>query len=405
MINSLSILFYIRQQKADHNGLAPIYCRITCNNQRTTLAIQRKVLIDKWDSEKERVRGNTEDAKTINTYLSLLVTKIYDAQLKLETSNKTVSSVAIKEMLSGRQEQKSKSLFSVFENHNNKVKALINSDFAHGTHERYQTCLKHIKDFVKWKYNRTEFTLQEVDYEFITELDHYFRVQRKCNNNTTVKYIKNFKKIIRIALAHGWIKSDPFVSYKVKLSKVDRGYLTNEELSIITNKVISIPRIAQVRDIFLFQCYTGLAYIDTKYLTKQNLFLDAEGVFWIKTKRIKTGTEANVPLLPQAIKVLEKYKDCKTLDGFNRILPVLSNQKMNSYLKEIQDLCGINKRLSCHLARHTFATTVTLNNGVSLETVSKMLGHTNLSTTRIYARLLDKRVMDEMQTLSKKINI
>lgn len=404
MINTLSILYYIRNEKSDKNGLTPIYCRITHNGQRTVFATQRKVLPEKWDTGKGRVKGSAEEANSINTFLSLLNTKIYDAQLKLESSDQTVSAMAIKEMLLGKQDKKSKSLFNVFEVHNAKVKTLIGSDFAHGTHERYQTCLKHIRDFVKQKYNRSDFTLQEVDYEFITELDHYFRVQRKCNNNTTVKYIKNFKKIIRIALAHGWIKFDPFINYKVRLSKVDRGYLTMTELDVLSKKVFSVARVQHVCDVFLFQCYTGLAYIDTKHLTKQNLFLDADGVFWIKTKRIKTGTEANIPLLPQAIKMLEKYKDNITPDGLNRILPVLSNQKMNAYLKEIQDLCGIQKRLSTHLARHTFATTITLNNGVSIEAVSKMLSHTNISTTKIYARMLDTRVASEMSTLKDKLN-
>jgi integrase len=403
MINTLSILYYIRSEKSDRNGHSPIYCRITHNGQRTTFAVQRKVLPDKWDGKKGKVKGSAEEANSINSYLRSLSTKIYNAQLFLQNSDKTISAIAIKEQLLSKQEQKSKSLFKLFEDHNSKVKALINSDFAHGTHERYQTCLKHIRDFVKSKYNRTDFALHEVDYEFITELDYYFRVTRKCNNNTTVKYIKNFGKIIRIALAHGWIKSNPFLNYKVKLSKVDRGYLTMVELEVLANKVFGIPRIQHVCDIFLFQCYTGLAYIDTKRLTKQNLFLDASDTFWIKTSRVKTGTETNVPLLPNAVRLLEKYKTHSDQNPDGYILPVLSNQKMNAYLKEISALCGIDKRFSCHLARHTFATTITLNNGVSMEAVSKMLGHTNLATTKIYARMLDSRVHDEMQALNVKL--
>jgi integrase len=189
----------------------------------------------------------------------------------------------------------------------------------------------------------------------------------------------------------------------MKIHKVDRGYLTTQELNLLNNKRFHVKRIEQVKDVFLFQCYTGLAYCDTFNLTKKNLVTDDTGIVWIKTARIKTGSPVNVPLLPRASEILDKYKSHSRTDESNCILPVLSNQKMNAYLKEIADLCGIEKRLSCHLARHTFATTVTLANGISIESVSKMLGHTNLNTTKIYARMLDSRVLQEMQVLSKKL--
>jgi site-specific recombinase XerD len=292
-------------------------------------------------------------------------------------------------------------LFRVFEEHNNKIKKLINSGYADGTHERYVTCLKHLQDFVLHHYKRTDFLLSEVNHEFIMELDYYLRTTRKCCNNTTIKYIKNFRKIIRIALASSWIEKDPFINYKTKLDKVDRGYLTKEELELLSKKQFSIKRIEQVKDIFVFQCYTGLAYCDTFKLTGENIIKDDNGVLWVKSKRTKTDTPINVPLLPVALEILNKYKTSS--ESTSKLLPVLSNQKANAYLKEIGDLCGIEKSLSCHLARHTFATTVTLANGISLETVSKMLGHTNLVTTKIYARMLDSRVLSEMQILSSKL--
>jgi len=403
MNNTLSILFHIRVDKRDQKGNVPIFCRITAEGKRATFSIQRSVSADIWETGKERVKPTAEEAKSINAYINLIRKRIYDAHYRLLESKNPITAVSLRDAAINHERIKARSLFKLFEDHNKKVKERINKDFAYGTFERYQTCLKHLKDFVKFKYNRNDYSLHEIDYEFITELDHYFRVQRNCNNNTSVKYIKNFKKIVRIALAHGWIKADPFIGFKSKVNKVDRGYLTMAELEVLSRRVFGIQRIQNVCDVFLFQCFTGLAYIDTKFLTKQNLFLDGVGTFWIKTKRVKTGIEANIPLLPQALMILEKYKNLPSVGGCNRLLPVLSNQKMNSYLKEIADLSGIDKRLSCHLARHTFATTVTLNNGVSLEAVSKMLGHTNLMTTKIYARMLDSRVLDEMKKLQGKM--
>ncbi len=288
----------------------------------------------------------------------------------------------------------------MFEDHNQKVKTLIGSTFAYGTYERYQTALKHLKDFVTWKYNRNDFFLHEIDHEFITEYDFYLRSVRKCNNNTAVKYIKNFGKIIKYSIANAWIDKNPFLNFKMKLNKVDRGYLTKDELTVIVEKHFSINRLEQVKDVFLFQCFTGLAYCDVSKLTRECIAYDDKKILWLKTKRTKTDTAVNVPLLPGAIQIIEKYSN----NHSGKLLPVPSNQKLNAYLKEIGELCGINKRLSCHLARHTFATTVTLANGISLESVSKMLGHTNLTTTKIYARMLDSRVLDEMQLLHKKLN-
>jgi site-specific recombinase XerD len=291
----------------------------------------------------------------------------------------------------------------VFEDHNQKVKTLIGSTFAYGTYERYQTALKHLKDFVAWKYSRNDFFLHEIDHEFVAEYDFYLRSVRKCNNNTSVKYIKNFGKIIRYSIANAWIDKNPFLNFKMKLSKVDRGYLNKEELTMLVEKHFSINRLEQVKDVFLFQCFTGLAYCDVCKLTHENITSDDNNILWLKTKRTKTDTAVNVPLLPGALQIIEKYSNNKTRSS-EKLLPVPSNQKLNAYLKEIGELTGINKRLSCHLARHTFATTVTLANGISLESVSKMLGHTNLTTTKIYARMLDSRVLDEMQLLHKKLN-
>jgi len=403
MTQTFNILFYIRRDKEDSTGKVPIYCRITVNGERTELAIKREVQIDRWISSSQKVMGTNEESRSINTYIDTVRTKINDHRNKLETANKTITAEAIKKSYLGISEKKI-SLIAIFEEHNRKVKSLIDKGFAAGTHERYETCLKHLNEFIEWKYKVEDFNVEDVNNEFITELDYYLRSVRNCANNTTVKYIKNFKKIIRIALANGWITKDPFLNYKAKLEKIDRGFLTQEELDITRGKTFSMPRLEQVKDIFLFQCYTGLAYSDVKALTSIHLIKDGDGELWINTHRKKTNTEVHVMLLPEAIEILDKYRGSLECTYKGVLLPVLSNQKMNGYLKEIADLCGIKKNLSTHLARHTFATTTTLAQGVSLESVSKMLGHSSLKTSQIYARMMDSRVATEMKVLRGKLS-
>ncbi len=404
MTKNFNILFYIRKDKADSQGIAPIYCRITVDGKRSELAIKRDIHISKWDSSKCYVKGHSEEVKTLNAYIDSVRSKIYEHQKALMEANKPITAEAIKNSFLGIS-QKSKSLFLLFEEHNAKVKQLIGKDFAAGTYERYVTSLSHLKDFVAHHYQLSDFFVSNVNHEFIQEFDHYLRSVRNCANNTTVKYLKNFKKIIREAIAKGYLNVDPFLSYKVKLKKVDRGFLTMEEIESIEQKTFSIQRLNQVKDIFIFQCYTGLAYADVKKLTKDNVITGADGELWINTRRTKTNNIVNIPLLPKAVEILKKYENSPYCINKNILLPVLTNQRTNAYLKEIGDLCGINKNMSSHLARHSYATSITLSNGVSLEVVSKLLGHSSLSSTRIYSRLLDSRVSEEMKSLQKKFQI
>ena len=407
MIKSLAILFHIRKDKADKNQEVPIYCRITVNGERAIFAIKRSIILNRWDTSKGKVKGSTDESKGINAYITMVRNKIYDIHHQIEVSGKPVTALSIKNLFVGNatNEGKPVNLFTVFEEHNAKVKELVDKDFAYRTYEMYQTCLKHLKEFVLLKFKLSQFMVAELNYEFITEFDYFLRSVKSCSNNTTVKYIKNFKKIIRIALSNGWIAIDPCINYRVRLKKVDRGYLSKLELDMLLNKTFSIKRIEQVKDMFVFQCFTGLAYCDAKKLTKDNIVIDEHGEYWIKTFRDKTKSLVNVPLLPKAMEILVKYKDYMNNNSSNYLLPFLSNQKMNAYLKEVADLCGITKMLSSHLGRHTFATTVTLANGVSLEVVSKMLSHTSLNTTKIYARLMDTRVSDEMKVLRNKLEV
>jgi integrase len=404
MTKNFNILFYIRRDKADEQDNAPIYCRITVDGKRSELAIKRTTQVSKWDSSKGYVKGHNETAKSLNVYIDSIRQKIYEHQKALMDANKPATAEAIKNSFLGVSQQ-AKSLFRLFEEHNAHVTQLVGKDYAPGTAERYETLLKHLKEFALVRYNLTDVFVTDVNHDFIQEFDHFLRTKHNCANNTASQYLKNFKKIIRQALAKGLMNIDPFLTYKIKFKKVNRGYLTQEEINAIEQKEILIPRLSHVRDIFLFQCYTGLSYADIKKLSKEHIVKGNDGELWINTRRTKTDTSVNVPLLPQALAILKKYEAEPVCNNKGVLLPVLSNQRMNSYLKEIADLSGITKNISSHLARHTFSTTVTLANGISLEVVSKMLGHTNLNTTRVYARMLDSRVSKEMQTLKDSMSL
>jgi len=264
-MNTLNVLFYIRTEKRGRKDTCPLYCRITAEKQRTCFSLQRHIEPCNWDPIKEMVKPDIEQAKSINAYISLIRNKVYEAHYRLLGNNTPVTADAIKRLVLNKEQIKSRSVFKVFEEHNKKVKTLIGSSFASGTYERYQTALKHLKEFVKWKYERDEFYLHEIDHEFITEFDYYLRSVRKCSNNTTVKYIKNFGKIIKYSMANSWIEKNPFTNFKMKLDKVDRGYLNKDELTMLANKQFSIKRLEQIRDVFIFQCFTGLAYCDVKH--------------------------------------------------------------------------------------------------------------------------------------------
>jgi len=250
----------------------------------------------------------------------------------------------------------------------------------------------------------SDIDIRKINHEFVTSYEFYLKSVHKCNQNTTAKYIKNFGKIVRRCLDNGWIERDPFRNYKCKIIEVERAFLSQKEIENMFNKVFATDRLNQVKDIFLFSCFTGLAYSDVKKLSRKNIGIGVDGERWIFINRTKTDTRSNIPLLPIAKALLEKYENHPQAINQEKLLPILSNQKMNSYLKEIADVCEINKELTFHIARHTFATTVTLSNGVPIESVSKMLGHKNLKTTQHYAKILDLKVSDDMKILREKFN-
>lgn len=403
MNTTISILFYIKRAKANIKGISPIYVRITIDSKRLEFSSTKYVNIDQWSSEFSKVKGATTEARTINSHLDYLRNKIIEAEKKLYKKDLPINTINIKNELFDIQER-TRTLIPIFQDHNDKIKALIGKEYAAGTLERYETSLKHTKDFLLWKYNVTDIDILKIDHAFITDYEFYLRTARNCANNTAVKYIKNFNKIIKICLANNWLERNPFANYKSKIKEVERIYLSENEIQEIINKDFGTDRLSLVRDIFLFSCFTGLAYIDVKNLTKSHISLGIDGEKWIFTHRQKTESASKIPILPVTQLIIEKYENHPQSINEDRLLPIFSNQKMNAYLKEIATVCNINKELTFHIARHTFATTITLTNGVPIESVSKMLGHKNLRTTQHYAKVLDKKVGEDMKILKDKFS-
>ena len=404
MKTNFSLLFYLKKSKNHQTGSVPIYMRITVNGKRSEVAIGRECEPSEWNISSGRVKGTREKARAFNAHLDNLQSRIYEAYSLLERDETEITASSLKDVFMGKVE-KPKMLMELFAEHNRKVEALVGNGFASGTLERYRTSLKHTRNFLEWKYKLQDISVKRIDHDFITSYEFYLLSERKCANNSAVKYIKNFKKIIRICLASGWITRDPFVNYKSKVKPVERVYLNDEELQAISNKTFVAERMNQVRDIFIFSCFTGLAYVDVKKLRRSEIVKGGDGQMWIYTRRQKTSTPTRVPLLPSALTLLNKYASHPACSNEDKAFPVTSNQKMNAYLKEIADVCGINKDLTFHIARHTFATTVTLLNGVPIESVSKMLGHTNIKTTQHYAKILDIKVGADMALLRDKYNL
>jgi len=403
MKTKVSILFYAKKAKAAANGLVPIYTRITINGKRIELSTNRFVEISKWSTEAGKMKGTSEEARSINNHLDLLKSQIRDAEMELIHKKIVVSSETIKGKLLGVDER-ARMLVPIFQDHNNKIKELVGKEYAPGTLERYTTSLKHTIEFMQWKYNVSDIDITKIDHAFITDYEFWLRSVRNCANNTAVKYLKNFNKIIKLCLANDWLDKNPFANYKSKVKEVERVYLTEDEIQSILNKDFKTERLSLVRDIFLFSCFTGLAYIDVKNLTKSHISFGIDGEKWIFTHRQKTESASKIPILPVTQMIIDKYENLPQCNNEDKLLPILSNQKMNAYLKEIAGVCEIEKELTFHIARHTFATTVTLTNGVPIESVSKMLGHKNLRTTQHYAKVLDRKVSEDMKILKDKFS-
>jgi site-specific recombinase XerD len=402
-MNDVKISFLIRINKINQNGKCPIYTRLTVNGRRAEIATKKYVIPSKWNASAQKVKGNSPGINAINRYLEQIKRKALEAEIELIKEGINITAKSLKEAIAGTDDKKI-DLLDLFKEHNSKMKELIGKDFSESTYKKYSTCLKHLKQYVKGTYDQSYYPLRSVNLAFIKGFEHYLKTKDKpCSHNTALKYMSHLKKIINEAVALEYISKNPFKGYKETYNTKDPEYLTNSELRSLRQKEFKIDRVQRVKDIFLFSCYTGLSYSDVEKLKKTDIQTGDDGEKWLIVKRTKTKEPSFILLLDIPLAIISKYMDDpETRDG--NLLPVLSNQKMNAYLKEVADLCGIQKNLTFHMARHTFATTVALENGVSISTVQKILGHKDSRSTQHYARVTRKKVGDEMKVLRTSLS-
>lgn len=381
---TFSLLYVIRKHRLLKNGEASIYLRITVNGEVADITTKRSVRPEMWDQRRECSLGKLHRDKELNHYLETIKTRLYQIHREFEIDGKRITAKALRDSFYGKDED-SKTLGDVYREHNKKCRALIGIDYSRSTVEKFDTSLSHLIEYIQYQYGKDDILLSELNGLFVTDFDFYLKTVRKCQNNSSIKHLKNLKKVVRIALANDWIKKDPFFGIQFKHEETHVEFLTQEELERIMNKEFELPPLELVRDIFVFCSFTALAFIDVKNLTPDHLMKDNNGALWIRKPRQKTGNMSNIPVLSVTKKLIDKYKYHPECIEKGVLLPVLSNQKLNSYLKEITDLCGIKKKLTTHVARHTFATETSLANGVPIETISKMMGHSEDNMTkRVY---------------------
>lgn len=393
------VVFYLRSNYVNKEGKTSVMLRIYLNNERLSLGSTGiSVKSSQWDKEKERIKGRTTEALNTNLQLDNIASGLQSIFRRIEMSD-VVSLERIKSEFLGKKEEID-TLMQLFEKHNGDVAKQVGVSVGKATLQKYNVCKRHFSEFLERQYKRTDLKLTELTYVVIREFDLYLRTEVGQNTNTATKTMKTFKTITLLGQKMGVLLHDPFMNHRFHIEPVNRGFLTDEEILLIAHKDLGISRLELVRDIFIFSCFTGLAYIDVSNLTPDHIVTLGDKQ-WIMTQRQKTSVETNVLLLDIPKAIIAKYGGKTYRNG--KLFPMLTNQKTNSYLKEIADICGIKKNLTFHLARHTFAT-MSLSKGVPMESVSKMLGHTNIRTTQIYARITNKKIEHDMEELADKLD-
>lgn len=397
--NTFKVLFYLRGNHVNKDGTSAIMIRISIDGEIEQLSSKLYVDPKVWDAKRGRANGRSAKILELNGRLQDIEVLLKEHYYDIQRRHGYVTAEMVRNAYMGIT-QREESLLKLYKQHLEDTKKLVGLSKADPTYRKYERMYRRVVEFMKKKYNITDIPLREIKYQFIVDLEFFLRTEYKYSQNTTYKCMKFFKQVINKAIRAGLITVDPFNGYKISVQRVDRGFLSEDDLKKMMEKEFASKRLEQVRDIFVFACFTGLAYIDLANLRVDNIQKMFDGRLWIVTHRQKTNTKVTVPLLPPAIKILKKYEG-KYLDG--QLLPIITNQKLNCYLKEIADICGIEKNLTFHLARHTFATTMTLGKGVPIESVSKMLGHTNIQTTQIYARITNEKISHDMENLAKNL--
>jgi site-specific recombinase XerD len=401
-IETMNLKFIIRKNRAVE-GKAPIQMQITIDGERIFFTTNQKIEIENWEEKTGRAIGRTPRIKVLNELLDKMNVDAHKAFNEMKHLGEEITGDSLRKKLLGEEKYSRKKIYEVTQIYNAHTVKLIGIELNRRTWERYKAYANRLAEFIKIKYNVDDISIHQLKYNFIVEYDFYLKTELMLHQNTIVKYIQYLNRVMDFAVNHEWADKNIFQNYKISIKEAKREYLTGDELNRIMEKEIKLPRLAEVKDCFVFCCYTGYAYKDATKLTPDHIVTGINGKKWIYTSRQKNDNTSNVPLLEPALEIIDKYKDHPLCSNKNRLLPMKSNQKLNAYLKELADLCQIEKPMTTHIARHTFATTVLLANGVSMEATSKMLGHSSIKTTQIYGKIVESRVGAEMDQLSEKL--
>lgn len=397
MNKKFRVSFYLRSYKTK-DGKSPVLIRLYLNRERLIIGSTGLYVDEKqWDNTKCRVKGRSTEANKLNEALERIELDLMHLFRRYEFSE-SLSLDFIKAEYLGVNES-NESFIAFFDSFLSQVKEEIGITRAQASYQKFTVLKKHFVSYLQKVYKRKDLLLGELNFKIISGFEHYLLTVGKCQHNTVMRMMGNLKTITIRAFKSGLLKQDPYANYKIQFNKTNRGFLSEAEIQTLMSKEFAISRLEVVRDIFIFSCFTGLAYIDVAQLMPENI-VEVNGRKWIMTKRQKTNVPSNILLLDVAEAIIKKYQG---QDEKGRVLPILTNQRMNSYLKEIADICGITKKLTFHLARHTFAT-LAISKGVPIESVSRMLGHTKIATTQIYAKILNTKIEADMLSFADKLN-
>ena len=393
------ILFYLKRNAPKKNGLIPVMCRITVNGKISQFSCKLDVEEKTWNIELGRVSGRSTVAQETNRMLDKIRVGINKAYQDICDKDNYVTAEKVRNVFLGMG-MNHETLLAVFRQHNEDYEKQVGKIKSLRSYWKYCIVYKHLEEFIKQRYKVSDIALKELAPAFITDFELFLRTEKNHCNNTVWSYMMPFRSIIFMAINNGWLQRDPFYAYSITKEETKRGFLSKEEINLLIKGTFKKPSYTLIRDLFIFCTFTGLSWTDMANLTKENLQTSFDGHLWIKTNRQKTGTESNIRLLDVAKHIIEKY-DGMTDD--NKLLPVPCYVNCKNSIKVIAKKCGIEKNVTWHMSRHTYATTVCLSNDVPIETLSKMLGHRSIRTTQIYAKITAEKVSRDMEKLSKQI--
>lgn len=399
MRSTFKVLFYLKKNAPKKNGYVPVMCRITIDGTIAQFSCKLDVNPDLWDTQSGRASGRTAEAKDTNLFLDNIRIGVNTHYREIFDKDNYVTAEKVKNAYLGLG-MKHETILKVFAQHNKDFEKQVGKMKSKSTYQKYCTVYRHVQEFIRYRYNVSDIALKELTPAFIIDFELYLRANQNCTNNTVWVYMMPLRRMITIAQNNGWLNRDPFVEYSISPEDADRGYLTKEEIKLMMNAPMTKKKHELVRDLFIFCCFTGLSFRDLKNLKTDNLQTSFDGHEWIITKRQKTKVQSNIRLLDVPRRIIEKYKG---IAKDNKVFPVPTYGNLRDNITLIVQACGIKKHVTWHMSRHTYATEICLTNGMPIETLSKTLGHTNISTTQIYAKITNEKVSHDMEALSHKL--